>query len=133
MSSIFTKIINREIPAYIIYEDDYVVSFFDISPLEYGHCLVVPKVEIDYIFDLEQESYAHLFATAKKIAAVLQKNVPCLRIGLAVVGLEVPHAHIHLVPLHNLGSIDFKKNRAQVTVEAFEGLSKIMKLDLEAL
>lgn len=132
MSSIFTKIINREIPAYIFYEDDSVISFFDISPLEYGHCLVVPKVEIDYIFDLEQESYAYLFVTAKKIAAVLQKNVPCIRVGMAIVGLEVPHAHIHLVPLHNLGSIDFKKTRPQVSTDAFESLLKIMKMDLEA-
>src|SRR5512136_1439904 len=107
MSSIFTRIINGEIPSYKIAEDERYFAFLDINPLAEGHTLVIPKKEVDYIFDIEDEDYKGLFLFAKKVARGLVRTVPCKRIGIAVVGLEVAHAHIHLVPLQTIYDIDF--------------------------
>jgi len=122
MASIFTKIIDREIPGYIIAEDDNYIAFLDINPLVLGHCLVVPKKEIDYIFDLEEDTLAGLTLFAQKVAKGLKAAVPCKRIGVAVIGLEVPHVHIHLVPMNSMGDINFTKPKLN---PAKEELSEI--------
>ncbi len=109
MASIFTKIINREIPGHIVAEDDKYIAFLDINPLVIGHALVVPKQEVDYIFDLDDETLAGLYVFAKKVAHAIKKVVPCKRIGIAVIGLEVPHAHVHLVPMQTVGDINFTR------------------------
>ncbi|MBL4623859.1 MAG: HIT family protein [Flavobacteriales bacterium] len=109
MSSIFSKIITGEIPCYKISETDSCLAFLDISPLAKGHVLVVPKEEIDNYFDLDPQLYAELNAFAKKIAKALQQTIPCERIGVAIIGLEVAHAHIHLIPINTVGDIDFSK------------------------
>src|SRR5688572_23772900 len=100
MASIFTKIIKREIPGYIVTEDDQYIAFLDINPLVLGHTLVVPKKEVDYIFELEDNDLSGLHVFAKKVARAVKKAVPCKRIGVAVIGLEVPHTHVHLVPMN---------------------------------
>lgn len=109
MSSIFTKIINREIPGYIIAEDDNFISFLDINPLVLGHCLVVPKKEVDYIFNLEDSELQGLITFAKKVSKAVKAAVPCKRVGVAVIGLEVPHTHVHLVPLNIMDDINFSR------------------------
>jgi histidine triad (HIT) family protein len=109
MPSIFTKIINREIPGYIVAEDENYIAFLDINPLVLGHVLVVPKKEIDYIFDLEDMLLTGLTIFAKRVAVAVKKAVPCKRIGVAVIGLEVPHTHIHLVPMNSMGDINFTR------------------------
>lgn len=109
MASIFTKIINREIPGHIVAESERFIAFLDIHPLVMGHCLVVPKEETDYIYDLEDDTLAALSVFSKKVARAIEKVVPCLRIGIAVIGLEVPHAHVHLVPLNAMGDINFNR------------------------
>ena len=111
MASIFTRIINREIPAYIVAEDDNYIAFLDINPLVLGHTLVVPKKEVDYIFDLEDETLSRLNLFAKKVAISIRKAVPCKRIGVAVIGLEVPHAHIHLMPMNTMGDVNFSRTK----------------------
>ena len=117
MASIFTRIINGEIPCYKIYEDENFFAFLDISPLQKGHTLVVPKQEVDYIFDLDEKTYEAFFATAKKIAHAIEKSVPCKRIGIAVIGLEVPHAHIHLIPLTTVKAINFSDPKLTLPTE----------------
>ncbi|GHS88019.1 HIT family protein [Bacteroidia bacterium] len=109
MSTIFSKIVNGEIPCYKIAEDDKFFAFLDISPLAKGHTLVVPKQEVDYIFDLNDVDYATLLLFAKKIAKAMKQAITCNRIGVAVIGLDVPHAHVHLVPLNNAMDINFQK------------------------
>jgi len=124
MASIFTKIINREIPGYIVAEDDQTIAFLDINPIAQGHTLVVPKQEVDYVFDLDDATLAHVHVFAKKLAKAIETVVPCNRIGLAVVGLEVPHAHVHLVPLNTMADIDFNKPKLTLSKETFETLHK---------
>ena len=109
MSSIFTKIINREIPGHIVAENEDFIAFLDVSPLVAGHTLVVPKAEVDYIFDLDDQSLANLNIFAKRVAQAIQSAMPCLRVGVAVIGLEVPHAHVHLVPLNTMDDINFSR------------------------
>ncbi|NCP45447.1 MAG: HIT family protein [Flavobacteriales bacterium CG18_big_fil_WC_8_21_14_2_50_32_9] len=109
MTSIFTKIINGEIPCYKVAENEFNIAFLDISPICYGHVLVVPKNQVDYIFDIEDNSYQQLWVFAKKVAKKIEKVVECKRIGVAVIGLEVPHTHIHLVPLNSIDDINFSK------------------------
>ncbi len=123
MASIFTKIINGEIPAYKVAEDDKYFAFLDINPLKAGHTLVIPKQEVDYIFDLDTETYEGLWAFAKKVSAAVEKSVTCKRIGIAVIGLEVPHAHVHLVPMDNIGDLNFSAARANLTKEEFAELA----------
>lgn len=117
MPSIFSKIIAGEIPCYKIAEDDDCFAFLDIQPLAQGHVLVVPKKEIDYLFDLDDDAYTKLMLFSKKIALALGKAVPSLRVGVAVIGLEVPHAHIHLIPLHSMHDIDFSRPRLKLEKE----------------
>ncbi len=127
MASIFTKIIQREIPAHIVAEDEQFLAFLDINPLVKGHCLVVPKQEVDYIFDLDDQTLAALHIFSKKVAKAIEKTVPCLRIGTAVVGLEVPHAHLHLVPLNNMDDINFSRPKLNPTPQELTGLAQAIK------
>lgn len=119
MSSIFTKIINGEIPAYKIAEDDNFIAFLDAMPLVKGHTLVIPKKEVDLIFDLDSEEYKNLWAFTQEVAKKVKKAIPCVRVGVAVVGLEVPHAHIHLIPLNNVEEMNFKNERLKLTSEEY--------------
>jgi len=123
METIFTKIIKGEIPCFKIAEDDLFFAFLDIAPLSKGHTLVVPKQQIDYIFDLENEQLAKMIIFAKKIAKAIQKNVTCKRIGMAVVGLEVPHTHIHLVPINQVDDMNFAKPTLKLTQEELQELA----------
>ena len=111
MSTIFTKIINREIPGHIVAENDSFIAFLDINPLVMGHCLVVPKREENYIFDLEDNELEGLMTFSKSVAKAIEKIVPCKRIGVAVIGLEVPHTHVHLVPLNTMDDINFTRQK----------------------
>ena len=119
MASVFSKIVKGEIPSYKIAEDDKFYAFFDINPVAAGHTLVIPKREEDYIFDLTDEELAEMMVFAKKVAAAMKKAFPCRKIGVAVLGLEVPHAHIHLVPLQGEGDMDFKREKLHPTSEQF--------------
>jgi histidine triad (HIT) family protein len=132
MASIFTKIINGEIPSYKIAENEEFYAFLDISPVEKGHALVIPKKEVDYIFDLEDELLGRLNIFAKKVAKAIEAVVPCERIGVAVVGLEVPHTHIHLIPLHGIGSLNFGKERVEMSKEEFLELAAAIQAKFEA-
>ncbi|WP_294218147.1 HIT family protein [uncultured Chryseobacterium sp.] len=124
MSTIFTKIINREIPSYIIAEDEHFVAFLDAMPLVKGHTLVVPKKETDLIFDLESDEYKNLWGFTQEIAKKIKNAVPCVRVGVAVVGLEVPHAHIHLIPLTTVEDMNFKNARLKLTDEEYKEIQK---------
>ena len=117
MASIFTRIINREIPGYIVAEDERYIAFLDINPLVLGHVLVVPKQEIDFIFDIDDELLAGLILFSKKVALAVKKAVPCKRVGVAVIGLEVPHTHIHLVPMNTMGDINFTRSKLNPSKE----------------
>jgi len=123
MASIFTRIINGEIPCYKIAEDENYFAFLDIFPLAKGHVLVVPKKEIDYIFNLDDTLLAGLMVFAKKIALAVEKSVPCVRVGVAVIGLEVPHAHIHLVPLNHVEDINFSRPKLTLEKEEMERIA----------
>ena len=120
--SVFTKIINGEIPCYKVAEDDNFIAFFDINPNALGHTLCVPKKEINYIFDMEDELYLKLMAFSKKVATALKKVVPCERIGIAVVGLEVPHVHVHLIPISKMSEMTFSE-KVHPTDETFKDLA----------
>ena len=127
MPSIFTKIINREIPGYIVAEDERYIAFLDINPLVLGHTLVVPKKEIDFIFDLDDDTLAGLNVFAKKVAHAIKKVVPCRRIGVAVIGLEVPHTHVHLVPMSSMGDLNFTRPKLNPSKVELEGVAKKIK------
>ncbi len=133
MASIFTKIINGEIPSYKVAENDLCYAFLDISPLAEGHTLVVPKKEVDYIFDLDYADYAALTAFARKVAKAQKKAIPCKRIGVAVLGMEVPHAHIHLVPLQSEADLDFRKKKLELTPERFKEIASAIASEFEKL
>lgn len=120
MTTIFTKIVNREIPSYKIAEDENYYAFLDINPLSEGHTLVIPKKEVDYLFDLDDDTYVGLQTFAKKIALAVERAIPCKRIGVAVLGLEVPHAHIHLIPLQSEGDLNFSNPKKKFSPEEFE-------------
>jgi len=121
MSSIFTKIVNGEIPCYKIAEDENYLAFLDVNPNAKGHTLCIPKQEIDKIFDIEDDLYLGLMQFSKRIAVALEKTIPCKRIGMAVIGLEVPHAHVHLIPLNGMDEMRFQ-NKVALTKEEFEDL-----------
>lgn len=123
MATIFTKIVRGEIPSYKIAEDERYYAFLDINPLAKGHTLVIPKQEIDYIFDLDAELLGGMMVFAQKVAKALKQTVPCNRVGVAVLGLEVPHAHIHLIPLNRESDINFSNPKLKLTVEEFETLA----------
>ncbi len=124
MATIFSKIIAGEIPSYHILEDDRYYAFLDINPLAEGHTLVIPKVETDYLFDLEDELLAHMMVFAKKVALAIDRTMDCKRVGVAVLGLEVPHAHIHLVPLNSLHDIEFSRPKLKFSEEEFKATAK---------
>ena len=124
MSSIFSKIIAGEIPSYKVAEDERFLAFLDIFPLSKGHLLVIPKKETNYIFDLESEEYLGLWQCTQLVAKAMDKVFDCDRIGVAVIGLEVPHAHIHLVPLKNMTNIDFEKPKLKFSPEEFEEIAQ---------
>ncbi len=130
MPSIFSRIINGEIPCYKIAEDDRYFAFLDINPLAEGHTLVIPREETDYIFDLDDELLAGMMVFAKKVAAAIGKTMPCKRVGIAVLGLEVPHAHIHLVPINELGDINFMKPKLKFTPEEFNATAATIQAAL---
>ena len=119
MSSIFTKIVNGEIPSYKIAEDDHFLAFLDAMPLVKGHTLVIPKKEVDLIFDLESEEFKNLWAFAQQVAKKVGAAIPCKRVGVAVVGLEVPHAHIHLVPMNAMQDLNFGTERLRLSPEEY--------------
>ncbi|MDF9795171.1 histidine triad (HIT) family protein [Catalinimonas alkaloidigena] len=124
MASIFTKIINREIPAYIVAENDHALAFLDIRPLTKGHTLVIPKQEVDYLFDLDDDSYTQLQLFAKEVALKIDKVIPCERISTAVIGLEVPHAHIHLIPINSMSDANFGNPKLQLADEEMEQIAE---------
>ncbi|GHB49633.1 HIT family protein [Mongoliitalea lutea] len=127
MSSIFTKIINREIPAHIVAEDANYIAFLDIMPLCKGHVLVVPKKEVDYIFDLDDETLAGLHVFSKKVAKAIDKTIPCTRVGVAIIGLEVPHVHVHLVPLRTMDDINFTRAKLKLSQEELKAIAEQIK------
>lgn len=129
MSTIFTKIVNGEIPAYKIAEDDNYFAFLDVNPNAKGHTLCIPKQEINKIFEMDDELYLGLMKFSKKIAIALEKTVPCKRVGMAVVGLEVPHAHVHLIPLNEMDEMRFQ-NKVSLSKEEFEALAKSIQANL---
>lgn len=124
MATIFSKIIAGEIPCYKVAETENFLAFLDVRPLTAGHTLVIPKTEVDYIFDIEDETYAGLFLFAKIVADAVKKAIPCTKVGIAVIGLEVPHAHIHLVPMNNIGDLNFEKERAVFTPEEYKVIAE---------
>ncbi len=124
MNSIFTKIVNGEIPSYKIAEDDHFLAFLDAMPLVKGHTLVIPKKEVDLIFDLESEEFKNLWAFAQKVAKKVGAAIPCKRVGVAVVGLEVPHAHIHLVPMNAMQDLNFGNERLRLSPEEYKEIQE---------
>ncbi len=124
MPSIFTRIVNREIPGYIVAEDENNLAFLDINPLNEGHTLVIPKKEVDKLFDLDEETYQSLQAFTYKVAKAIEAAIPCLRVGVAVIGLEVPHAHIHLLPLHSIHDIDFGRPKLRLSPDEFKAIAE---------
>jgi len=128
VSTIFTKIINREIPAHIVAEDERFIAFLDISPLQKGHTLVVPKFEVDYIFDLDDDLLSGMHLFSKRVARGIKEAIPCNRIGMAVLGMEVPHAHIHLVPLTSEGDLSFSNPKLQLSSDEMDEIANAIRL-----
>ncbi len=133
MASIFTKIVNGDIPSYKIAETDNYFAFLDINPLAKGHTLVIPKKETDYILDIEDTELGGLFTFAKKVGLAIEKVVECKRIGITVIGLEVPHAHVHLIPINTLYDMDFKQPKLSFTHDEFQELASQIKVAFAAL
>lgn len=129
MSSIFTKIINGEIPCYKVAEDENYLAFLDVNPNTKGHTLCIPKEEINKIFDMEEEDYLGLMKFSRKVAKALEKTIECKRIGVAVVGLEVPHTHVHLIPLQDMDDMRFQR-KTSLTKEEFEALAEAIQNNL---
>ena len=130
MASVFTKIVNGEISSYKIAEDENFFAFLDIQPLTEGHVLVIPKKEVNYLFDLDEETYSGLWNFTKRISVAIEKAIPCKRIGVAVIGLEVPHAHIHLVPLNAMNDINFSKPKLNPSQEQLATIAARIKAAL---
>lgn len=122
--TIFSKIIAGEIPSYKVAENDKFYAFLDINPVNWGHTLVVPKKETDYIFDIEDAELAEMILFAKQVAGAIKQAIPCRKVGMAVLGLEVPHAHIHLIPIENEGDMDFKKKKEGATPEKMKAIAE---------
>ena len=133
MATIFTKIVRGEIPSYKIAESENYYAFLDINPLAKGHTLVIPKNETDYILDIEDNEYKGLFALAKKVGIAIEKIVSCKRVGIAVLGLEVPHAHIHLIPINSIYDMDFKQPKLTFTNNEFKKLAELISLEFDKL
>ena len=130
MSSIFTRIINREIPGYIVAEDEQCIAFLDINPLVMGHTLVVPKKEVDYIYDLDDHILTALNLFARKVAVAIEKSVSCKRIGIAVIGLEVPHTHIHLVPMNRTDDLNFTRDKLSPSKDELAAMAERIRKNL---
>lgn len=124
MASIFSKIVRGEIPCHKLAEDDKHLAFLDINPLAKGHALVIPKKETDYIFDVDDSALGELFVFAKKVARAIEKVVSCKRMGITVIGLEVPHTHVHLIPINSLYDMDFKQPKLKFSQEELEALAE---------
>lgn len=124
MSTIFSKIIRKEIPAHILLEDEYFIAFLDVNPLVEGHALVVPKVEVDYLFDLDELNLSGILPFAQKVAKAIQQVVPCRKIGVSVVGLEVPHAHVHLIPIQKVDDMNFSKEKLKPSQEMLASMAE---------
>ncbi|MEA1886810.1 MAG: HIT family protein [Bacteroidota bacterium] len=131
MASIFTRIVKGEIPSYKITEDDNFFVFLDINPLKKGHTLVIPKKEVDYIFDLDEDMLAGMMVFSQKIALAIEKVVPCNRIGLVVLGLEVPHAHIHLIPIDSEADVRFSNPRVKLTDDEFKDIAERIRKEIK--
>ena len=131
MASIFSKIIAGEIPSYKVAENDKFYAFLDINPLQKGHTLVVPKKEIDYIFDIDDQDLGEMMVFAKKVARAIKAAIPCVKVGVAVIGLEVRHAHIHLVPMDKEGDISFAKPKMTLPAEEMDAIAKAIALHIE--
>lgn len=132
MASIFTKIVQGEIPSYKLAETEDYYAFLDINPLARGHSLVIPKKEVDYIFDMEDGLYRGLFSFAKKVGIAIEKVVECKRMGITVIGLEVPHTHIHLIPINSIYDMDFKQPKLSFSSEEYEKLAADIRAAYEA-
>lgn len=132
MASIFTKIVNGEIPAHKVAETNDFLAFLDVNPLVEGHVLVIPKKEVDYIFDLDDETYAGLMIFSKIVAGGIKQVIPCLRVGVAVVGLEVPHTHVHLVPLNQMNDINFSREKLKFSQEELSETAKKIREAIQA-
>jgi histidine triad (HIT) family protein len=130
MATIFSRIVNGEIPCYKIAENDRYLAFLDINPLQEGHTLVIPKQEVNYIFDVEDDLHAGLWNFAKTVARAIEKVVPCQRIGVTVIGLEVPHAHIHLIPLRTMHDMDFRKPKLKLSPDELETIAQKIRMQL---
>ena len=130
MKNIFSKIIEHEIPAHIIAENDDYIAFLDINPLAEGHTLVVPKKEVDYLFDLDNQTLTGLFLFSKKIAKAIEKIISCNRIGISVIGLEIPHAHVHLIPINSVSDMNFDKMKLSLSNEKLEEIANNIKKEL---
>lgn len=124
MASIFTKIINREIPAHIVAENDEFLAFLDINPLAEGHTLVIPKVEVDYLFDLNDEVLSKILVFSKGVAKAIESVIDCERIGVSVIGLEVPHAHVHLIPMNSIDDMNFTRLKLSLSPEELAATAK---------
>lgn len=122
MATIYSKIINGDIPSYKVAEDEQYLAFLDINPLCEGHTLVIPKKEVDYVFDLDEENYTGLFNFSKKVAKAIESVVPCTKVGVCVIGLEVPHAHVHLIPIDSVKDMDFSKPKLQLDTADMENI-----------
>jgi len=127
MTSIFSKIVSREIPAYIVAENENYLAFLDIMPLTKGHALVIPKIETDYIFDLDDTMFSGLHIFAKKVAIAIKKEIKCNRIGIAVIGMEVPHAHIHLIPINSMDDMNFQNKKLKLPPQEMEAIADKIK------
>ncbi len=133
MASIFSKIVAGEIPCYKVAESEKFLAFLDINPIAKGHTLVIPKQEIDYIFDISDEMLAEMIVFEKKVALAIEKTVPCKRIGIAVVGLEVPHAHIHLIPINKVSDVNFANPKLTFTKEEFANIAKEIQSNYQTI
>lgn len=131
MASLFSKIVKGEIPCYKIAEEENYLAFLDVFPLAKGHTLVIPKKATDYIFDIEDKEFAGLQLFSKKVAKAIKKAIPCKKIGVAVIGLEVPHAHIHLIPLNNVSDINFSRPKLNLPKEEMEAIAKNIREQLK--
>ncbi len=130
MASIFTKIVNGEIPCYKIAEDDDYLAFLDIHPLALGHTLVIPKKEVDYYFDIDDDQLAGLTLFAKKVARAIDESVECQRVGVTVIGLEVPHAHVHLIPINGIYDMNFERPKLKLSEKEFEDIAEKIRQNL---
>lgn len=129
--TIFTKIVQGEIPCYKVAETDKYLAFLDVFPLVKGHVLVIPKKETDYIFDIENQDFSDLFLFAKTVAKAIKKSIPCVKVGVSVIGLEVPHAHIHLIPMNQVSDMNFSKSKLTVPKEEMEEIAKSIAANLK--